>query len=139
VCGRKGALDKPERAPTGRGGTSSQSGARDAIHERAEAARRQWEGLVILKGDALTRAPGLDLDELVEALGVWVKAGSITDLGKARRLRRVCQRTARGGDCPPARNRSPGLLDAGPSSLACLTTWETQSLPPAPAPQATAC
>ena len=43
----------------------------DAVHERAEAARRQWEGLAVLKGDALTRAAavGLDLGELVGSAG----------------------------------------------------------------------
>jgi hypothetical protein len=56
----------------------------DAVHERAEAARRQWEDLATLKGEALTRAAeaGLDLGELVEALGHWVKAGSLADLEK---------------------------------------------------------
>jgi recombinational DNA repair ATPase RecF len=86
VCGRKGALDRPwsvrQRAAAARLHKAAREA--DAIHERAEAARRQWEGLVTLKGDALTRAAGLglDLDEFVEALGVWVKAGSITDLGQ---------------------------------------------------------
>jgi hypothetical protein len=43
-----------------------------------------WEGLATLKADALTRAAevGLDLGELVGALGTWVKAGSISDLGE---------------------------------------------------------
>ena len=40
-------------------------------------------GPASLKADAFARAAevGLDLGELVEALGTWVKAGSITDLG----------------------------------------------------------
>ncbi|HKB39954.1 MAG TPA: ATP-binding protein, partial [Gemmataceae bacterium] len=84
VCGRKGALDKPwsvrQRAAAAR--LHKATGEADAIHERAEAARRQWEGLVTLKEDALTRAAGLglDLSEFVEALGLWIKAGSMTDL-----------------------------------------------------------
>jgi hypothetical protein len=55
----------------------------EAAHERAEAARRRWEDLAILKGEALQRASetGLDLSELVAALEVWVRARSIADLG----------------------------------------------------------
>jgi energy-coupling factor transporter ATP-binding protein EcfA2 len=84
VCGRAGALDKAwskkQRAAMAR----LREAARDldAVHERAEAARRQWEGLASLRPDVLTRAAETDLDlgELVAALGVWVKAGSITEL-----------------------------------------------------------
>ncbi len=85
VCGRKGALD---RAWAERGRTTTKQlheAAREAeaADERAQAARRQWEGLAILKADALQRASevGLDLGELVEALGRWVQAGTIADLG----------------------------------------------------------
>jgi len=54
----------------------------DAAHGRAEAARRLWEDLVPLKGDGLRRAAevGLELGELVDALGTWVKAGAISSL-----------------------------------------------------------
>ncbi len=85
VCGKEGALDK---AWDKKGRTSLerlQESAREAeaAHERAEAARKQWEGLAPLKADALQRASevGLDLGELVEALGTWIKAGTIADLG----------------------------------------------------------
>jgi recombinational DNA repair ATPase RecF len=84
VCGRKGALDsawsKRQRAAVAHLREAAREA--DAVSERAEAARRQWESLATLKGEALTRAAGLGLDlgELVEALGVWVKAGSITEL-----------------------------------------------------------
>jgi len=54
----------------------------DAAHERAEAARRRWEQLVTLPPDAFKRATeaGLELGELVGALGKWVQAASIADL-----------------------------------------------------------
>ena len=85
VCGREGALDrgwgKRQKAAIAR----LREGAREAdtAHERAAAARRGWEDLASLKGDALTRAAevGLDLNELVEALGAWVRAREISDLG----------------------------------------------------------
>ena len=85
VCGRKGALDsawsKKQRDAAARLREAAQEA--EAVHQRAEAARRQWEGLVALKADAFTRAAevGLDLGELALALGAWVKAGAITDLG----------------------------------------------------------
>ena len=86
VCGRERALDKT----WDKKGRSSlerlQESAREAeaAHERAEAARRQWETLAVLKADALQRAGevGLDLGELVEALGTWITAGKISDLGE---------------------------------------------------------
>jgi recombinational DNA repair ATPase RecF len=85
VCGRERALDgawgKRQRSAIAR----LREGAREAeaAHERAEAARRRWEDLAVLKGDALQRAGnvGLDLRELVAALEVWVQAGAIADLG----------------------------------------------------------
>ena len=54
----------------------------EAVHARADAARKRWEELAAFSSDALQRAGevGLDLGELVQALGVWVRAGSITDL-----------------------------------------------------------
>ncbi|HEX9204172.1 MAG TPA: ATP-binding protein, partial [Vicinamibacteria bacterium] len=85
VCGRKSALDGAwsarQRTVAARLREAAQEA--DAVHERAEAARRQWEGLATLKGDVLKRAAevGLGLGELVEALGTWVMAGSIADLG----------------------------------------------------------
>jgi hypothetical protein len=85
VCGRKGALDGAWSKRQQAAAAQLREAAReaDALNERAEAARRQWEGLATLKGDALTRAAqlGLDLGDLVEALGVWVKAAAIADLG----------------------------------------------------------
>src|SRR5712691_6895645 len=85
VCGRKSALDAAWRARQRTAAARLREAAQeaDAVHERAEAARRQWEGLATLKGDVLKRAAevGLDLGELVEALGTWVMAGSIADLG----------------------------------------------------------
>ena len=85
VCGRKGALDDAWSHRQREAAARLREAAReaDAVHQRAEAARRQWEGLATLKADAFTRAAdvGLDLGELVEALGTWIKAGSITDLG----------------------------------------------------------
>ncbi len=84
VCGRKGALDDAWSARQREVAARLREAAReaDAVHQRAEAARRQWEGLATLKADVFTRAAevGLDLGELVEALGTWIKAGSITDL-----------------------------------------------------------
>ncbi len=86
VCGRAGALDGGWNTRQRKAVARLRDVAReaDAVHERAEAARCQWEGLATLKADALTRATeaGLDLGGLVEALGAWVKAGSITDLGE---------------------------------------------------------
>ena len=85
VCGREKALDKAwskrQKAALARLRESAREV--DAAHERAEAARRGWEELAVLKGDALTRAAevGLDLQELVAALGTWVQARSIGDLG----------------------------------------------------------
>jgi len=84
VCGREGALDRKwgerQRKAVARLREAAQEA--EAVHERAEAARRQWEALANLKGDALARAGdvGLDLRELVEALGNWVRAGAIGDL-----------------------------------------------------------
>jgi recombinational DNA repair ATPase RecF len=86
VCGRKRALDddwaKRQQAAMTRLREAAQEA--EAAHERAEAARRRWEELAILKPDALQRAGevGLDLRELVEALGVWIRAGAIADLGE---------------------------------------------------------
>jgi recombinational DNA repair ATPase RecF len=85
VCGRKGALDGVWSKRQSEAVARLRDAAReaDAVHLRAEAARHQWESLVPLKAPALTRAGevGLDLGPLVEALGTWVKAGSISDLG----------------------------------------------------------
>jgi recombinational DNA repair ATPase RecF len=84
VCGRAGALDrawdKRQRAALVRLRESAREA--DAAHERADAARQSWEDLVVLKGEALKHAGdvGLDLRELVEALGTWVQAKSIDDL-----------------------------------------------------------
>ena len=80
----------------------------DAVHQRAEAARRQWEGLATLKADAFTRAAevGLDLGELVEALGSLGQGGIDRRPRRARRPRRVGQRAAAGGGRPPARLRA---------------------------------
>jgi recombinational DNA repair ATPase RecF len=84
VCGRAAALDGAWSARQREAAARLREAAReaDAVHARAEAARRLWEELAALKADALTRAAevGLDLGELVEALGTWVKAGSITEL-----------------------------------------------------------
>jgi recombinational DNA repair ATPase RecF len=84
LCGQAAALDRSWSTRQRRAVTRLREAAReaDALHERAEAARRQWEGLATLKGDALTRAAeaGMDLGALVEALGNWVKAGSIAGL-----------------------------------------------------------
>jgi recombinational DNA repair ATPase RecF len=84
VCGRTGALDGAWSARQRETAARLREAAReaDAVHERADAARRQWEGLVSLKADTLKRAAGvgLDLGGLVAALGTWVQAGAITDL-----------------------------------------------------------
>jgi recombinational DNA repair ATPase RecF len=84
VCGRTGALDGAWSVRQREAAARLREAAReaDAVHERADAARRQWEGLVSLKADALKRAAvvGLDLGGLVAALGTWVQAGAITDL-----------------------------------------------------------
>jgi recombinational DNA repair ATPase RecF len=86
VCGGKGALDGSWKVRQGEVVRRLREAAAeaDAVHEKAEAARRRWEDLAALNSDALRRAAevGLDLGELVEALGTWVKAGSITDLGE---------------------------------------------------------
>jgi len=86
VCGGKGALDGRWSARQGGAVARLREAAReaDAVHARAEAARRRWEDLAPLKSDALKRAAGvgLDLGELVGALGTWVGAGAISDLAK---------------------------------------------------------
>ncbi|HEX9188571.1 MAG TPA: AAA family ATPase [Vicinamibacteria bacterium] len=84
VCGGRGALDGAWSARQREALARLRDAAReaDAAHERAGAARRQWEGLVSLRADALKRAAevGLDLGEVVGALGTWAEAGAITDL-----------------------------------------------------------
>ncbi len=84
VCGRKDALDKSWSKKQREAAARLRDAAReaDAVHERADAARRLWEGLVPLKPEAFARAAevGLDLGPLVEALGSWVRAGSIAEL-----------------------------------------------------------
>jgi len=84
VCGRKGALDAKWSRDRREAAARLREAAReaDSAHQRAEAARRLWEGLAPLKPEALTRAGevGLDLGPLVAALGTWVEAGSIADL-----------------------------------------------------------
>jgi hypothetical protein len=86
VCGRAGALDGSWSTRQRKAAARLREAAReaDAVHEKAEAARRLWEGLVTLSPDVISRAAaaGLDLDELAEALGTWLKAGSIADLGE---------------------------------------------------------
>ena len=86
VCGRKDALDGGWSARQGQAVARLREAAReaDAVHTRAEAARRRWEDLAPLKSDALKRAAevGLDLGELVGALGTWVGAGAISDLAE---------------------------------------------------------
>ena len=86
VCGKKGALDSAWSRRQREAGARLRESAReaDAVHERAVAARRAWEGLVPLKPEALARAAevGLDLGPLVAALGTWVAAGAIADLEK---------------------------------------------------------
>ena len=85
VCGRKGALDgawsQRQKAAAARLREAAMEA--DAVHRRAEAARRLWEGLVPLRADSIVRAAeaGLDLGALVKSLGSWVEAGSIADLG----------------------------------------------------------
>ncbi len=85
VCGRRDALDKAWSKKQKDAAKHLRDAAREAeaVHLRADAARRQWEGLVPLKPEAFTRAAevGLELGPLVEALASWVQAGSITDLG----------------------------------------------------------
>jgi recombinational DNA repair ATPase RecF len=84
VCGGPGALDGSWSARQSEEMARLREAAReaDAAHEKAETARRRWEGLMPLPGEAFRRATevGLDLGELVEVLGTWVRAGSITDL-----------------------------------------------------------
>jgi recombinational DNA repair ATPase RecF len=86
VCGGKGALDSRWSARQHEAIARLREAAReaDALHTRAEAARRRWEDLAPLSSDALRRAAdvGLDLGALVAALGSWVKAGAITDLAE---------------------------------------------------------
>jgi energy-coupling factor transporter ATP-binding protein EcfA2 len=84
VCGRERALHdawtKQQRRVLARLREAAQEA--EAAHKRADAARRRWEDLAILKGEALQRASetGLDLSELVATLEVWVRARSIDDL-----------------------------------------------------------
>jgi recombinational DNA repair ATPase RecF len=86
VCGKERALDRnwSKRQKTALARLRESAREVDAAHERAGAARRKWEELAALKGDALRRAGevGLDLRELVAALEVWVRAGAIDDLAK---------------------------------------------------------
>ncbi|HEY3176411.1 MAG TPA: AAA family ATPase, partial [Candidatus Polarisedimenticolia bacterium] len=86
VCGQDLALDRAwnKRQRTAMACLREAAREAEAAHERAEAARRRWEDLAILKGDALQRASavGLDLRELVAALENWVRAQSISDLGE---------------------------------------------------------
>jgi recombinational DNA repair ATPase RecF len=86
VCGKSSALNRVWSKQQQAAAAQLRDAAREveAVHARAEAARRRWEDLAVFKAEALTRAAevGLDLEELVEALGVWVQAASITDLGK---------------------------------------------------------
>jgi recombinational DNA repair ATPase RecF len=84
VCGREGALDstwsKRQQAAVARLREAAKEA--DAAAQRAEAARRLWEGLVTLKADVLTRAAqaGFDLGELAAALARWVEAAKVADL-----------------------------------------------------------
>lgn len=84
ICGGQGALDSAWAKRQRTAVTRLRTAARDAeaVHARADAARRRWEELAAFSPEALQRAGevGLDLGELVQALGVWVRAGSITDL-----------------------------------------------------------
>jgi recombinational DNA repair ATPase RecF len=86
VCGRKDALDSAWAKKQRQAVTRLRDAAREAdlVHQRADAARRAWEGLVSLKLEALTRASeaGLDLGPLVAALGSWVAAGKIAELAE---------------------------------------------------------
>ena len=89
VCGREHALDRAWNKRQRTALTRLREAAReaDAAHERAEAARQGWEDLAILKGESLKHATevGLDLSQLVEALGVWVQAKAIEDLEELAR------------------------------------------------------
>ncbi len=84
VCGQKRALDRAwaKRQQTAMARLKESAQEADAAHEQAEAARRLWEDLVALKTETLQHAieAGFDLGELLAALEVWVRAGSITDL-----------------------------------------------------------
>jgi len=86
VCGKKKALDAAWSRKQEEALAHLREAAReaDAVHEQAEAARRQWEELAPLNSEALRRAGdvGLDLGGLVAALGAWVEAGSISDLAE---------------------------------------------------------
>jgi recombinational DNA repair ATPase RecF len=86
VCGQEGALDRAwsQKRRAGVARLRKEAREADATHERAEAARRSWQELAPLRPDALQRAGevGLELGELVEALGVWVKAESIASLAE---------------------------------------------------------
>ncbi len=86
VCGRERALDRAWNKRQRTALTRLREAAReaDAAHERAEVSRHRWEDLAVLKGEALKHAGevGLDLSELVAALGVWVRSKSIDDLEK---------------------------------------------------------
>jgi recombinational DNA repair ATPase RecF len=86
ICGSEGALDRAWGKKQQAAMTRLRAAAKeaDAAHARAEAAGRLWEDLAALKGEALQRAAevGLDLAELVEALGVWIGAKNVTDLEK---------------------------------------------------------
>jgi energy-coupling factor transporter ATP-binding protein EcfA2 len=85
VCGKTAALNLAwsERQRAAAAALREAASEAEAVHARADAARRRWEELAIFKADALTRAAevGLDLGEFVEALSVWVQAASIADLG----------------------------------------------------------
>ena len=85
VCGHELAHDRAwgKRQRTAMARLREAAQEAEAAHERADAARRRWEELAILKGEALQRASevGLDLRELIAALEVWVRAQSIDDLG----------------------------------------------------------
>jgi recombinational DNA repair ATPase RecF len=86
VCGRKRALDAAWSEKHQGVADRLREAAReaDAVHGRAEAARRRWEELAPLKADVLRRAAeaGLDLGELAAALQEWVRAASITSLAE---------------------------------------------------------
>jgi recombinational DNA repair ATPase RecF len=114
VCGKKGALDAAWSRKQREAAAKLRDAAQDidAVHQRAEAARRRWEGLFPMKPDALTRAAevGLDLGPLVEALGAWVKAGSLADLDELA----AHVESASG----PLRDATVGLRDAARQELA---------------------
>jgi recombinational DNA repair ATPase RecF len=84
VCGGKGALGRAWAERQRKAVALHRDAAREAeaAHARAQAARRRWEELAVLKADALQKAAtvGLDLAPLVAALGVWVQAGTIAEL-----------------------------------------------------------